>query len=222
MARAGWFLWGKFRRRSRTRPPHRTHNCMCSQCPFVCNRELECWHNGQADRQRTDKRQCRKLLGDGFHGETSFRIFTKSVGPAHGNCKRFRTKPRFRSTKWRKGNKNAKSRGLLAENISCRGRRPRRPAGNAHFPDDCRAASPLAAAATLLPGNTGTSAPHPALRGHLPPRGKAGKFYPSKFVMLFKLTPRVEALCSRAEVAGGRMPMAPSTIRVLLKLMIKR
>ena len=26
------------------------------------------------------------------------------------------------------------------------------------------------AAATLLPGNTGTSAPHPALRGHLPPR----------------------------------------------------
>ena len=78
------------------------------------------------------------------------------------------------------------------------------------------------AAATLLPGNTGTSAPHPALRGHLPPRGKAGKFYPSKFVMLFKLTPRVEALCSRAEVAGGRMPMAPSTIRVLLKLMIKR
>ena len=63
---------------------------------------------------------------------------------------------------------------------------------------------------------------HPALRGHLPPRRKAGKFYPSKFVMLFKLTPRVEALCSRAEVAGGRMPMAPSTIRVLLKLMIKR
>jgi hypothetical protein len=78
------------------------------------------------------------------------------------------------------------------------------------------------AAATLLPGNTGTSAPHPALQGHLPPRRKAGKFYPSKFVMLFKLTPRVEALCSRAEVAGGRMPMAPSTIRVLLKLMIKR
>ncbi len=74
------------------------------------------------------------------------------------------------------------------------------------------------AAATLLPGNTGTS----ALRGHLPPRRKAGKFYPSKFVMLFKLTPRVEALCSRAEVAGGRMPMAPSTIRVLLKLMMKR
>lgn len=78
------------------------------------------------------------------------------------------------------------------------------------------------AVATLLPGNTGTSVPHPALRGHLPPRRKAGKFYPSKFVMLFKLTPRVEALCSRAEVAGGRMPMAPSTIRVLLKLMIKR
>ena len=78
------------------------------------------------------------------------------------------------------------------------------------------------AAAALLPGNTGISAPHPALRGHLPPRKKAGKFYPSKFVMLFKLTPRVEALCSRAEVAGGRMPMAPSTIRELLKLMIKR
>ena len=74
------------------------------------------------------------------------------------------------------------------------------------------------AAATLLPGNIGPSGP----AGHLPPRGKAGKFYPSKFVMLFKLTPRVEALCSRAEVAGGRMPMAPSTIRVLLKLMIKR
>ena len=177
----------------------------------------------QADRQRTDKRQRRKFLGDGFHGETSFRIFTKSVGPAHGNCKRFRTKPRFRSTKWLVRIKKCQEQAvLLAGDISCRGRRPRRPAGNAYFPDDCRVASPLAAAATLLPGNTGTSAPHPALRGHLPPRGKAGKFYPSKFVMLFKLTPRVEALCSRAEVAGGRMPMAPSTIRVLLKLMIKR
>ena len=191
---------------------------MCSQCPFVCNRELECWHNGQADRQRTDKRQCRKLLGDGFYGETSFRIFTKSVGLAHGNCKRFRTKPRFRSTKWSVRIKSAKSRrcswrekflvvmvGTGAERVGANIVRPQNHA-----------------VATPLPGNTGTSAPHPALRGHLPPRGKAGKFYPSKFVMLFKLTPRVEALCSRAEVAGGRMPMAPSTIRVLLKLMIKR
>ena len=74
-------------------------------------------------------------------------------------------------------------------------------------------------AATLLPGNTGTSGP---AGPPSPPRREAGKFYPSKFVMLFKLTPRVEALCSRAEVAGGRMPMAPSTIRELLKLMIKR
>ena len=44
----------------------------------------------------------------------------------------------------------------------------------------------------------------------------------SRFVMLFKLTPSVEALWSRADVAGGRMPMAPRTMRVLLKLMIKR
>jgi len=40
--------------------------------------------------------------------------------------------------------------------------------------------------------------------------------------MLFRLTPKVETLCSSAEVAGGRMPMAPSTISMLLKLMIKR
>ena len=44
----------------------------------------------------------------------------------------------------------------------------------------------------------------------------------SKLVMLFRLMARVEALCSRAEVAGCKMPMAPSTISVLLKPMIKR
>ena len=44
----------------------------------------------------------------------------------------------------------------------------------------------------------------------------------SRFVMLFKLTPSVDALCKSADVAGGRMPMAPRTMRVLLKLMIKR
>jgi len=44
----------------------------------------------------------------------------------------------------------------------------------------------------------------------------------SKLVMLFRLMARVEALCSRAEVAGCKMPMAPSTINVLLKPMIKR
>ena len=44
----------------------------------------------------------------------------------------------------------------------------------------------------------------------------------SRFVMLFRLTPSVDALCKSADVAGGRMPMAPRTMRVLLKLMIKR
>lgn len=44
----------------------------------------------------------------------------------------------------------------------------------------------------------------------------------SKLVMLFRLMARVEALCSRAEVAGCKMPIAPSTISVLLKPMIKR
>ena len=65
-----------------------------------------------------------------------------------------------------------------------------------------------------------------------PPRGKAGmaagtkplprKNQSNKFVMLFKLTPSVDALCSRAEVAGAKTPIAPSPIRVPLKLMIKR
>ena len=40
--------------------------------------------------------------------------------------------------------------------------------------------------------------------------------------MLLRLTPRMEALCSRAEVAGDSTPIAPSTIRALLKLIIKR
>jgi len=35
----------------------------------------------------------------------------------------------------------------------------------------------------------------------------------SRFVMLRKLTPNVERLCSMAEVAGGRMPKAPRAIR---------
>ena len=55
-----------------------------------------------------------------------------------------------------------------------------------------------------------------------PRGGRLWKPQSSRFVMLFKLTPSVEALWSRAEVAGGRMPMAPRTMRVLLKLMIKR
>ena len=78
------------------------------------------------------------------------------------------------------------------------------------------------AAATLLPGNTGTSAPHPALRGHLLLRGKAEKFYPSKFVMLFKLMASVDALCRSAEVVGGRSPATPKTIRPRLKPTMKR
>ena len=41
-------------------------------------------------------------------------------------------------------------------------------------------------------------------------------------VMLRRLTPRVDRLCSMAEVAGGRMPRAPRAMRVPLKPMTKR
>ena len=50
----------------------------------------------------------------------------------------------------------------------------------------------------------------------------AALYQSSRFVMLFRLTPSVDALCKNADVAGGRMPMAPRTMRVLLKLMIKQ
>ena len=44
----------------------------------------------------------------------------------------------------------------------------------------------------------------------------------NRFVMLRRLTPNVERLCSMAEVAGGRTPAAPSPIRPPLKPMTKR
>ena len=125
MARAGWFLWEKFRRRSRTRPPHRTHNCMGRAAlsgvapskvyagtavrvvPFsmLCGRSSATPvtltpQPARLTASAQTSASAASFWGDGFHGETSFRIFTKSVSPAHGNCKRFRTKPRFRSTKW--------------------------------------------------------------------------------------------------------------------------
>lgn len=43
----------------------------------------------------------------------------------------------------------------------------------------------------------------------------------SNFVMLFKLIAIVEALCKSAEVADGKMPIAPKTIRVPLNVIIK-
>lgn len=39
----------------------------------------------------------------------------------------------------------------------------------------------------------------------------------SRLVMLCMVTPKVEVLCSSAEVAGGRIPMAPSAISAPLK-----
>ena len=44
----------------------------------------------------------------------------------------------------------------------------------------------------------------------------------SRFVMLRRLMPMVETLCSRAEVAGGKIPKAPRPMRVPLKPMTKR
>mgnify|MGYP003050173440 CR=1 FL=1 len=43
-----------------------------------------------------------------------------------------------------------------------------------------------------------------------------------RFVMLRRLMPMVDRLCSMAEVAGCRMPRAPSAMRVELKLSTKR
>ena len=44
----------------------------------------------------------------------------------------------------------------------------------------------------------------------------------SKLVMLFRLMARVEALCSRADVAGGRTPATPRQISIRLKPMMVR
>ena len=80
-------------------------------------------------------------------------------------------------------------------------------------------------------GNNGKLAPHPASVGASATFPRGGRLLgdtpqfhnqSSRFVMLFRLTPSVDALCKSADVAGGRMPMAPRTMRVLLKLMIKR
>ena len=43
----------------------------------------------------------------------------------------------------------------------------------------------------------------------------------SNFVILFKLIAIVDALCKSAEVADGKMPIAPKTIRVPLNVIIK-
>ena len=47
-------------------------------------------------------------------------------------------------------------------------------------------------------------------------------FYSSIFVMEFTVTARVEALCSNADMAGGRTPRTPRTMSMLLKAMMKR
>ncbi len=47
-------------------------------------------------------------------------------------------------------------------------------------------------------------------------------FSGSRLVMLFRLMPRVDILCSSADVVGGRMPTTPSTIREKLKPTMKR
>ena len=47
-------------------------------------------------------------------------------------------------------------------------------------------------------------------------------FCSNRSVMLRRLMPRVERLCSMALVAGGRMPRAPRRMRAELKLSTKR
>ena len=47
-------------------------------------------------------------------------------------------------------------------------------------------------------------------------------FCSNRSVMLRRLMPRVERLCSMALVAGGRMPRAPRRMRAELKLRTKR
>ena len=83
----------------------------------------------------------------------------------------------------------------------------------------------------LFTGGQRRAAPHPASVGASATFPRGGRLLgdtpqfhnqSSRFVMLFRLTPSVDALCKSADVAGGRMPMAPRTMRVLLKLMIKR
>gem|GEM_PF-3381245 len=47
-------------------------------------------------------------------------------------------------------------------------------------------------------------------------------FYSSRLVMLRRLTPNVDRLCSMAEVAGGRTPATPRPIKPPLNPMTKR
>ena len=47
-------------------------------------------------------------------------------------------------------------------------------------------------------------------------------FWGKRFVMLRTLIPSVKRLCSRADVAGAKTPIAPSTIRLPLKPMTNR
>ena len=55
------------------------------------------------------------------------------------------------------------------------------------------------------------------------PKMRMARFYsPSRGRMLSKLMTSVEALCSSAEVAGGRTPATPRQISRKLKLMILR
>ena len=130
----------------------------------------------QADRQRTDKRRCRKLLGDGFHGETSLRIFTKSVGLAHGNCKRFRTKPRFRSTKWSVRIKKCQEQAvLLAGKIfGCDGgHRGRACRGEHCSPAEPRRGNPFTGKHRHIRPSSGSAGPPSPLGGRL------GNFIPA-------------------------------------------
>ena len=59
----------------------------------------------------------------------------------------------------------------------------------------------------------------PTVAGHAV-SGSSG--WGSRSVMLFRLMPRVDILCSSADVVGGRMPATPSTIREKLKPTMKR
>ena len=47
-------------------------------------------------------------------------------------------------------------------------------------------------------------------------------FWGKRFVMLRTLIPSVKRLCSRADVAGAKIPIAPSAIRLPLKPMTNR
>ena len=47
-------------------------------------------------------------------------------------------------------------------------------------------------------------------------------FYSIRFVILFTLIPRVETLCKRADVAGGRIPATPRAMSIELNPITKR